>query len=98
MRQASPRSEQRCHDRHVARSLLLLEVRDPQVARARDEPAFRRLDARDRAEERRLPAAVRTDEPDPRAVLDGPRQVREDRAVAVRARDVGKVRCDHAAI
>ena len=56
------------------------------------------LEARDRPQQRGLAAPIRTDEPDPRAILDGPRQLAEDRAVAVRARDPGEVGDDHAAI
>ena len=78
--------------------LLLFQVRDPQVARPGDQPALRRIEARDRSQQRRLPAAVRTDEPDPRAVRDRPGQLREDRAVAVRARDRGEIGDDHAVI
>jgi hypothetical protein len=92
------RAEQRSHDRDVVRFLLLREVRDPNGPRPRNDAALRRLDTCDRAQERRLPAAVGTDEADPRAILDAPREVGEDRAVAVRARDPGEVGDDHAAI
>jgi hypothetical protein len=91
-------TQQRGQDRQLGGLLLLREVGDPQVPGPRDEAALGRLQPRDRAQERRLPAAVRTDEPDPRPILDGPRELGEDRAVAVRARDRGEVGDDHAAI
>ena len=88
------------HREHRSRrSLLFLrEIGHAHVAGARDEPALGRLEPRDRAQERRLPAAVRTDEPDASARFDRPREVREDRAVAVRACDCREIGDDHAAI
>ncbi len=97
-REVRPRAQQRRHDGHLRRLLLLREVRDAQVARPRHEAAFGELEAGDGAEQRRLPAAVRADEADPRVPVDGPGEVREDRAVAVRSGNAREVGHDHAVI
>ena len=93
-----PRPEQRGDDRDVGWLLLLRQVGDPEVARARHEAALGELETGDRAQQRRLPAAIWSDQADPRVAIDGPGEVREDRPVAVSARNACEVGDDHEVI